>query len=659
MISSLLPLNGVLGLPPIVSPGLLAFALNENMLIRDWAVNQLAVCEGASDEGYKEDGLKEVMEAHLHVLTSRDRDEKDEEVSLVMYPETRRPFWKGLVGCLKALSVEAIKRNLTGGGGVGRKFDIVSLVVGHLGDRGDHLEFVVEGFENLLRALGAEFWKSDDEKFEEVVLHSILDNEEFEERGVKKNDSRFLNWIRVFILSVRHSPDLFVGSLAIISSTFLERFQAERFEVAARIGVLRLVLEVFEEVFFDNPGNSGGVITLDGGDSFNRSIIVFPYAKEAERVLELHSGFIAEIAFGGKYCRPPWVGGNDVAIRFVGNVMARDSKRLVENVFELARYRESVIVAEMEKLRAKKKGGVGGGGVLAKEPPLLSICRSLWGQAYSRLREDDTRGLAVVLKAVSASSHIERLGKSGWYLPPKEDGTPPEPGEIDVGFCRPWMKVINEGIDVIRTPLIPIVRGLAEDHSELLLNFLSLPSVGECISILLLSPIEEVYSISLNLVKQAFDVTDRRESIRSFLFQLPDQTLRGLAYAIKQFVTSAKILPETTGMAKRLVRCLTDVIEALCAPRDGLLREASFLERSDDNGIRKRLLNLWKLMCQALGLLFKQTPTWANYFEPEQMTEVSFFYLALSLPTFESSADVRFFCCGSGCGMLFSLEEIC
>ena len=232
--------------------------------------------------------------------------------------------------------------------------------------------------------------------------------------------------------------------------------------------------------------------------------------------------------------------------------------------------------------------------------------KTLWDRSYDLVRESDARGMGVLLKAVSASGHLEKLSSTTWSI--KE-------------FIRPQMKAVNDALESIRQPLIAHLMALADERTELILDFLGLPGVGEHIALLLLSPVADVHETAQGLVKQAFDVTTRRECLRSLLFQLPDATLRGLSLGIKAFIKTATLLPEATGMAKRMVRCLSDVIDVLCAATDGLLRDATFLARSQDSNVRGKLLSFWKLMCQALALLFKQTPSWAIYFENEQMTE--------------------------------------
>jgi senataxin len=69
------------------------------------------------------------------------------------------------------------------------------------------------------------------------------------------------------------------------------------------------------------------------------------------------------------------------------------------------------------------------------------------------------------------------------------------------------------------------------------------------------------------------------------------------------------------------VRCLSDVIDVLCATTDGLFRDEAFQVKGKESKFNARIPTLWKLMCEALGLLFKKTEDWSKFYENEVMTE--------------------------------------
>ncbi|KAL8279185.1 hypothetical protein RQP46_008441 [Phenoliferia psychrophenolica] len=589
--------TATLPFPPIVAPGVLALLLHEAHPIREWAQAQLADCHAATVEEYEQNHLGEILDAHLHVVAARDRGESNAPSSLVLdYTPQRATFWKGLALCLASLSPDTIRANL-----LRRKSgnDIVSLVAGHLGDTGDHFGSVLAAFRTLLDSLGPHFWAVGDDKYEEVVLHAVLDNADFEDAFVQMStgtpDQGLLDWLHPFVASVAHSPELFVNSLAIIAATFLDRFQKTRFDSLPRTVAIQLAASLLGEVFVGAGKES-----------------IYPHAHKATKILDLHSPFLAQVAFAAEYAVDPWKDASSAVIALLAKVTEQDSKRVAEHIYALANFGLELKEADTRRAADEKdaKAGKTPQPSEARAPPVppvpIKFSKTLWDRSYELVRESDVRGIGVLLKAVAGSAHLEKLSASTWSFKER---------------IRPQMKAVNDALETMRDPLLEHLMSLADDRTDLLLDFLGLPGVGEHIALLLLSPIAEVHNTAQGLVKQAFDVTTRRECLRSLLFQLPDATLRGLSLGIKAFIRTATLLPEATGMAKRMVRCLSDVIDVLCAATDGLLRDATFLLRSQDSNVRGKLLSFWKLMCQALALLFKQTPAWAIYFENEQMTE--------------------------------------
>ncbi|KAK4706098.1 senataxin, partial [Phenoliferia sp. Uapishka_3] len=607
--------------PPVVSPGLLALLLHQSQVLREWAQAQLADCHLATAKEYTDNNLSEVIDAHLHVVASRDRGESTAPSNLHLdYTFQRTTFWKGISICLSTLSPDAIRANL-----VRRSSgnDIVSLVAGHLGDQGEHFTNVLASFRTLLESLGPHFWAVGDEKYEEVVLHAVLDNSDFEscfrQMATGTAEHGLLDWLHPFVASVAHSPDLFVNSLAIITSTFLDRFQKTRFESALRTVAIQLAVSLLGEVFVGT-----------GKDA------KYPHARKATKVMDLHSPFLAQVAFSSEFANEPWKDASGFVIAFLSKVTEQDSKRLADNIYALATYALELKDEEAKQAAAEKDKAAGKvpttivGKLLvaqttafcvqsdlflpdifeASTPPIppsvTNFYKTLWNSSYELLRESDVRGNGVLLKAVAASAHLEKLSASTWSIKER---------------IRPQMKAANDAMEAMRQPFIAHLMSLADERTDHLLDFLGLPGVAENVALILLSPVPDVHNTAQGLVKQAFDVTTRRECLRCLLFQFPDSILRGLSLGIKAFIKTARLLPEATGMAKRLVRCLSDVIDVLCAASDGLLRDAGFLARSQDSNVQGKLLSFWKLMCQALALLFKHTPSWSVYFENEQMTE--------------------------------------
>ncbi|GAA6050889.1 hypothetical protein JCM3770_005758 [Rhodotorula araucariae] len=625
MLLSGLPVSQPIALPRAPSAGLLALRLHQSRLLREFADMHLARCaREVTALEYRQKELGTVLDSHLGVLASRDRGEVDAATGIrILYTDQRRDFMEGIAACLRVLSGEAIHEHLVRrASSLTAPLDVVHLVCAHLGDAGDHLQGVLAGFKVLLERLGAHFWSVGDEKYEEVVLHAILDNAQlldaFEidpflasaSAGGNPLDSPWLDWLAPFLLSVAHSPTLFTNSLALVASTFLDRLQQSRFEAPARTRALQVALALLTDVFL---APSAAPTPSSSSADLVAAVPRYPHAAAAAKVLDLHAATIASFAFSATFIAPEWASAADSGRTFVAGLTKRDGKAVARAVYQLATFAQQH--SERERRERKRLQRVAAGDEAAKKereaPPVqpprtVAFAKGLWDHAYATVREGDTRAVAILVQGVAATAQFEKLTSRTWAVK---------------DLVRPQMKAVNDALAAVRDPVVDLLMQLADERTEVLLEFLGRPGVVQHVLALLLSPVEGVHNTAQGLVKQAFDATTRRDVFHHLMAKWPEATLRGLATALQSFQTSAKLLPEACGMAKRLVRCLSDVLDVLCAKTDGLLRDPNFVRRGRDFKLQAKLLALWKLMGEALALLFKRTPDWAVYFENDEMTE--------------------------------------
>ncbi|GAA5930688.1 hypothetical protein JCM10213_000782 [Rhodosporidiobolus nylandii] len=628
MFLSGLPVSSPLPLPRKASAGLLALRLHHSRHLRDFAELHLARCtkEPSSDE-YRAAGLAQVVDSHLGVLASRDRGEADATTGIKMhYTDQRKEFMEGLAACLSKLSADAIRLNLVRrGSSLSASLDVVHLVASHLSDAGDHLQGVLACFKTLLERLGAHFWSVGDDKYEEVVLHAILDNADFHDAfetdphlasasssSAGPLDSPWLNWLPPFLLSVAHSPSLFTNSLALVAATFLDRLQQGRFDTQARTRALQIALTLFTDVFLGNAtSSSSSAPTSD--EVVIASAPLYPHASSASKVLDLHAATISSFAFSASYASAEWSKANEAARAFVAGMAKVDGKAIARAIYALASFSQQHL--ERERKEKKRLQRIAAGDTKAKQEPeapavpppaAVSYSKALWESAYATVREQDVKGIVTLLQLVAPTAQFEKLTSRTWSVK---------------DLVRPQMKAVNDALTVVRDPLVELLMNFADERVEVLLELLGQTGVVHQLVALLLSPVEAVHNTAQGLVKQAFDVTTRRDVFRCMMAQWPEATLRGLASAIQSFQKTAKLLPEACGIAKRLVRCLSDVLDVLCAKTDGLLRDADFVRRGRELKLQSKLLALWRFMGDALALLFKRTPDWALFFENDEMTE--------------------------------------
>lgn len=632
LLASGLPIASALQLPAVVTPGLLALRMHEYRPLREWAQLQLDTCQSVSPAAYTSNALGAVIESHLGVLASRDRRDESQPTAIhLRYTKDRRAFWDGLAGCLNVLSADTIRAHLlrkrSTAGKDASTPDVVHLVASHLGDREvAHLPLVLACWRWLLDRLGPHVWAAGEERFEEVVLHAVLDNPTFEAIFVRDeedaanlgavSEEEILGWLPPFLASVAHSPHLFTNSLAIITSTFLDRLQQLRFPVVVRARAITLAFSILTDVFLH--GDEPAASTTSAGGDIEIGTARFPHADAAMKVLDMHGSFIARLAFDPRYnaADGEWAETSELARTFVCRIMERDSKRIQKAIYTLGRYSERVLYRKerlekqaREKEKAKKEGRKAVEHVVPDEPKMpavIAFSSMIWDRSFACLEATDLRGIAIVLRGASPTCHFEKLSGSVFAIR---------------DLIRPQMKALNKALELTRDKLTPLLMGLVDERPEVLDSFLRSDGISEHITLLLCSPIEEIHNAAQGIVKQTFDVTTRREVFRSLLWQDPDRTIQGLFTGLKGFEIGSTTLPETSGMAKRLVRCLSDIIDVLCATSDGLLRDSTFTARAMNDVFRRRLAKVWSQMCKVMALLFRQTPKWANFLQPDDMTD--------------------------------------
>lgn len=610
-------------LPLRASSGLLALRLHRERALRDFAQQSLEACtKEVPAEWVRLTGIAAVVDSHLGVMASRDRGATDAELGInLAYTDNLSDFMAGLAACLAALSGDAIRANfLRKASTASSGLDVVHLVASHLGDAGDHLAGVLASFRLLLERLGPDFWSVADERYEEVVLHAVFDNQqvhdaiqhraETDPSGTERRlVSPYEDWIFPFLHSVAHSNALFVNSLALFASTLLDRLQQSRYDAEARLRALEIAFAILHDVFLAGAT----VAPTNGSVEVIAATPRYPHAGAAERVLDLHAPLIIQLAFATSYATVEWTRARELARSFVGGIMRRDGKAISRAVFRIANFASQT--ASRKRREDKRLQRIAASETsAAKEPespaiPLprvLSYGKPMWEHAYANVRETDTSGVTILLQGIAPAAQFEKLTSRTWAVK---------------DLVRPQMKAVNDALSVVRDPLVGLLVSLSEESTSVLHEFLELQHVVVHLVSLVFSPVEAISSAAQGLIKQAYDVSARRDVFYRLVERHTEQTFRGLASVLQAFQTSAKALPEVCGVATRVVRCCSDLLDVLCAPTDGLLRDADFVSRNHDEKLQPRLLALWKLMGDALALLFKQTPQWAIYFENEAMTE--------------------------------------
>ncbi|KAJ7175856.1 SEN1 N terminal-domain-containing protein [Mycena filopes] len=296
-------------------------------------------------------------------------------------------------------------------------------------------------------------------------------------------------------------------------------------------------------------------------------------ALSISKIFDIHSATITAVAFSKAYATPTWTTARSASLKLIQSIMKSDVQAITQAIISL-------------RVALAKKLDIDQGDVA------LAGGSQLWSKTFQSIQPGDDDAMAMIVQVIAQSAHLDLLS--------------PKPFRLG----RPEYLGVNRAISTLFG---------ASCRSSSLIDFLGRPRMVQSVFILLLSPIAAIQSSAQNLVGSAFDVDDRKDCYRALLENHPDAALDGLFEALTTFAKYATPAPEACSLAKHLVLFLTDIIDALCAQPDGLFHNIAFLRVEDEKGPWSRIPALWKLMNSAITVIFKRTPAWANYFDPEEM----------------------------------------
>lgn len=603
-----------------IPPGLLFLQVHKTSKLRNWAVRAMAFFAPISRAAWDEPASqvpKTVVEI-LETLAKRDRSIKSgvqaslDSASLAAQMATdQKAFWSGLYHVLARLEPDILRIYFSGGGD---KIDIVRMIAGHLGDRGDHWLDVLRCFRLLLDKLGQDAWRNVldrkgkgratldvdgeiDLGYVGARLHDALDNDYLTAtlHAVPKLSTSeqaaqlkaLFGWIEPFLTSLKTSY-LFSPVFAIILGRLLAEYgQKTHYEDLIQAKSVQTAMQACLSLFGLPPADRASSESTEQLD-------------QAVPELDRHVALIAKAAFDRTLATSEvWRDASQSARAFVAAMAARDAQSIRKYVAALTEARKS-LSAKPDK----------DGNSPSWQLPHLGTCEALLLASVQPMQfAPSVEGAASLARALSSISHLAKLSSRSWLAGKVEE----KDKRLKAG-----VKTANEALDSFFKPVCAVLRIMADEDPAVIKQMLHSEGAGEAVTILILSPTEDIANAAQSLVRQAFDVSSRLDCFRALFQDIPEATLRGVITALRTFKDSAQRLPEACGQAKRLVRCLTDVINVLCDPTEHLIRDEKWVEKHNAQTLVSRM---WNLMCADIAIIFDKTEQWSVMFENEEMTD--------------------------------------
>lgn len=318
-------------------------------------------------------------------------------------------------------------------------------------------------------------------------------------------------------------------------------------------------------------------------------------------VLDIHADVIVNVALSPKRNTQPWQAARAAAQRLLDRALGIDASRAEAIIFQIS----DVVQQHISSKGDKRKHDL-------KEPIFLT---QIWKKMYETVGGDDSEGLTLLISLVARSAHLDTLS-------PVAFNPTTLPAEMREHIAS-LIVVVNAGLHAMRAGFLDAMTqytNTATRTAPAVQSLVRHPGIAQHLFALLLSPVEELQMASQSLLGEAYDVDLRSDCLRAILKDLPVSTFDSIATGVATFNDCAPLFPDACSISRTFVRCMTDVIEVLTNGRDGLLFDEHF-GVSESIRPQARLPKLWRLMCDAITIIFRRTPTWSKVNEPDAMID--------------------------------------
>ncbi|KAK0221815.1 SEN1 N terminal-domain-containing protein [Armillaria fumosa] len=547
-------------------PGMFILLMHRNLRVRGWAKAQFARCSQIplSNESFGEP-YHHVLNILAHIFSGNLElvpgvSSKAPAALLAALSSDNSILWEAFLCVLRLIPPDELLYVTS------QNIDMRRLVVRHLADRGPEFAPILRCFTLVMKRLGVRLWLGEGPEYPQIIFDSVKDNDIAMSQlleGSKEKNMWFLSWF-VEYLSLIHDTAIYAQVVAKMANYVCEELQVERFG-DARPFVMSLAAKLLKSQKKED----------------HRPAIA--------NVLGIHAETLVSVAFSSSYGGVEWKAARTDAQDLITTVMGQDLSRIFTAVSSLAQ-----ASADAKKVPASFAS--------------LDLRHPIWKRTFAALQINDGEGIAVVLPVIAQVAHLDRMHEAAFRK------------ATSISGGAKLLSEVNEFLAAVKTDFLTSISNYSDRNtSSSAVEVLQRPGIVKSVVKLMLSPAEDLQLAGQTMVGLAFDADVRMDCFRALLGNHPDGTLEGIFEFLSNFREYSYTVPEACGLSKSLVRCLTDIMEVLCAAPNGLLNNAHFLRPSDLKGPAAHLPRLWTSMSQALALIFKRTPAWARYYDNEEM----------------------------------------
>ncbi|KAJ3978925.1 SEN1 N terminal-domain-containing protein, partial [Lentinula detonsa] len=555
-----------------IPPAMLVLLMHANATLREWALNQVLRCTVVPISHDDASFLPYNQALELIMLSFSAQVRPETPIRLVADVET---LWSSFHSVLRLLRPTHLTYSSSEG------VDIRHVVTGHLHNDGPEFTTVLRCFNLILKRLGKNLWHGEGPEYPQLVFDAFKDNPSLitllhENDLSSERDPWFFNWLPEYLFTIRDQP-VYTEVVAKITDFML---QHERFSTARPIFLDSLSSSIWQLLKDQN---------LDGANS------------AISNVLDIHAEALVTVAFAHSHQKAEWKTAREVTRDLIHTTLMQDLRNINDTISRCT------VVLALSLKKAEKDGSkprIHDNGRDNMAP--LAIREQIWKNIYVHVRPFDTEGIASVLSVLATTAHLDCILKSS-FAP-----------ALHFPGLSVLLDSVNHSLEIIRSGFSELTSGY--EMSMAASQVLQHSGTAKDIVKLMLSPVADLHGGAMGIVTQADDGGSdcRRECFQWLFDNFSEESFEGSFELLRVFNDYAPRIPEACNLSKSLVRCFTDIIGVLCSNYHGLLHQPDY-NRPDGTG--RRFEELWTLMCKTITVIFKQTPSWSQYYKSEVLTE--------------------------------------
>ncbi|KAG8934463.1 DEAD-box type RNA helicase [Tulasnella sp. 417] len=443
--------------------------------------------------------------------------------------------------------------------------DIPQFILSHLNDNG----------QLLLTRFGEKLWADQPPDFPQVKVDALRDNPAFE--SLLTQDSkpqRFLEWYEPYLRSVWATPT-FGDALDKMMALFCSDLQHQRFDPVLRSKVSLTLASILVKLYTTASEQPNG-----------RQLHALCYRTSS------YAKLICGIAFDRSYRDQPWTEARQELRKFLSLALSVDGKKASNLVSKLS------IVA--------RAGGSAKRTDLGSIP--FRVHEPIWKQVYEVFPKEDPNAMALLIKAVAASAHLDSLNPEIY----KSRSTSSTAKDLRDAYAVE-VRTHRQALEVMRKGFQDVVTTFAS-NSEAVRALLEQEEVVENLMAIMFSPSEDLSSSAQEIAMQAWDVDGRDGSLRAYFEKHTAAAFKGTTTFLNTAKETIQGSLEACAVSRSTVLCLTDINDALCSKPEGLLFQAEF-GKGGAIELPSAIIGLWDLMADVIGAIFKYTVNWSAYID--------------------------------------------